>query len=84
MVNIQKIFDEFRSAARANRGYSPDYVMIHPCNKQSLILESNSTLSQPIVCITDNEHKIFGIKIIWSENVKDTECICTYNSYIQH
>lgn len=67
---IQKICKKSGDYLRNNRE-KPDYIMIHPINKE--IIEKEEI-------ILSNINKIFGIKIIWTESIEKDEIICTFDA----
>ena len=72
-VVIQDIFDKWNNYMRTHFK-SPDNVMLHPCQKRGLTIESYSTSN------TTNDFKTcFGMKLIWTYEIGENDVICTIN-----
>lgn len=58
---------------------NPDYVMIHESFKKPLLKYITNTINLPK--IDETSMKIFGIKVIFTKNIKKDEIImsCGYN-----
>lgn len=69
-VDIDSIWKERNNFCR-NVGRQPDYVMIHICNKRSILEEAQKANIYELMCL--------GMKIIWTTDIGENDVICTYN-----
>lgn len=76
-VDINSIW-EARNIFCRNVGRQPDYVMVHVCNKCSILEEAQKANIYELMCPTNN-HRCFGMKIIWTADIEENDVICTYN-----
>ena len=76
-VDIDSIWKERNNFCR-NVGRQPDYVMIHICNKRSILEEAQKANIYELMCPTNN-HRCFGMKIIWTTDIGENDVICPYN-----
>ena len=73
-VNIELNYRESLS----KNGKHPDWIMIHPNNKSSLINDVNDKLMFPD--LFDIEKATYrGVTIIWTNRIREHEIICTFN-----
>ena len=75
-VDIQSIWQERNNFCRTI-GRQPNYVMIHNCNRTSLLNEAKAALYELGVSI--NDHMCFGMKVIWTNDIGENDVICTYS-----
>ena len=66
-----------RNECAKHLGKYPDNVMIHPVKKEQIYDEAKQV--QGFVVLDSKLQKIFGMKVIWTEEIEDDEVICTYN-----
>ena len=74
-VNINSIWKERNNFCR-NVGRKPDYVMIHACNKHSILEEARRANVYELMNINNNL-RCFGMKIIWTTDIEEHDVICT-------
>lgn len=78
-MTLQDIWRKRNDFCIESYGKYPDYFMIHPCNRGSIIddmiKQTGGYLPNGIESIS-----IFGIKVIWTVDVGEKEIICTSKS----
>jgi hypothetical protein len=75
-VVINYIWKE-RDTCFRNIGRYPDYVLIHVCNKRSILDEAMKSNNYELLC--PNNHRYFGMKVIWTTDIAENDVICTYS-----
>jgi hypothetical protein len=75
-VDIDLIWKERNNFCR-NIGRYPDYVLIHVCNKPSILEEAQKANIYELMCPTI--HRCFGMKVIWTTDIAENDVICTYS-----
>lgn len=73
-VNINLIWLHRNNFVRSVGRY-PDYVMIHPNNRTKLLEEAQETLAFELM--ESERHHCFGMKVIWTTEIKEDDVICT-------
>ena len=63
---------------KCNYGRNPDFVMIHLIHREHFLEELLSSTNIYIPNIHDL--KIFGMQIIWTMEIRESDCICTYKN----
>ena len=76
-VDIEVIWHERNNFCR-RIGRKPNYVMIHNCNKTSLLEEAQNATRCGRTCPINN-HMCFGMKVIWTLDIGQNDVICTYS-----
>ena len=76
---MKSMFDKIKEIINQSINISykePDYIMIHSIKKEILLKE----LFKKCKNIPHNVKniKVFGIKIIWTDDINEDEMICTY------
>jgi len=79
IIDIQSIWWEIKKAQRNNKErLAPDNVMLHSSIKVRLSAEARNIGQWSV--IFGCEPRVFGVKVIWTEEIKECEIVCTYNA----
>ena len=76
-ITINMIWKK-RGECAYNNGKYPDNVMLHPSQKRNI--ESEVMQTSVIEIQESKKQRLFGMKVIWTYEIEETDIIFTYNS----